>query len=440
MIIRPLILRSPDGDAGGAAAVASPSPALSTPGIVRNANGGTGDTTGPKTFEGGNGAPAKSRMEMLAERAGVEAPKPKEKPVTPPLPKPPEKKPEAKTEPPKTEEPSATATPAVPEKQKVNPWKERDKERARADAAEARIKEYEANKLKEEDRTVLEFTRKRNEELENEIRFANWKKSSEYQKHLEPYESKWAETVGFLSKIPVVDKASGESRAGNNDDLTELFWLDPVAADARALEMVGGSPTLAARLIGQVEKCQELSSALQKAEKDALANGKTREAQAKAKSESENKALRDFSHQAAKSALDEWNKDPDAASFDEIKREDGKELTPDEQEHNAIVTRGKELVRVFEQRVSDCKTKEEAQALIRKQAAAIKRAAHFGAVRRLLVKERKAHAETKAALAKFEATTPDRGGRQASNPALRNGNHPSDGRRERLQKYAGRGG
>ena len=443
MLTRPLILRFPDGDGGGGApdATAAPAPGAA-PGVTIKANAGTGSSTGPKPFDGGSPAPAKTRREILESHAAPPLPappkdvaKPKEEP-----PKPPESKPGQQPKPATPPDPKAAGASKAEEKPRVNPWKERDKERARAEAAEARIKEFEERQLKEEDRTVLESTRKRNDELENEIRFTNWKKSKDYQKFYEPYEAKWNETANFLAQIPVLDKATGTQRAGNQDDLMELFSLDPVAADARATEMVGGSPTLAARLMAQVDKCKELSGALSKAEEDARTNGKTREEQTKSQRAEQARQFSKRIVDTANEAAQEWAKDPDAALLDIIKpREDGQAFTPDEEAHNALVTRGIEMAKAIDDlpnRLRQCKTEAEFKALTRKAVAFVKRGIHFGALRSLYHKQGNELKAAKAELAKYETTTPKTGGRQTA-PSLP-ASDPRAGRRERLQRYAAR--
>jgi hypothetical protein len=418
MFIRPLILRSPDGDGGGGGAPAviaappatapAPGPKPFTPSAAdARPNGTIRESLNKHGNPDPNAPPAKN-----GAPSGKEAPKPTE----PPKPS------EAKVEPPKPGEASTKADPPVIDAAKAKSketWNSLKSKAAsavtRAEAAEARIKEFESAKLKDDERARFESTTKRNEELENEIRFANWKKSKDYEKHYAPYAEKWGETVAFLGKIPIIDAASGEPRAGTQDDLIELFSLDPVAMDKRATEMVGGSPTLAARLIGQVEKAQELSASLAKAEQEALANGKARETENQTKTKGQLEKLSKLVEEVNKATDEEWSKDPDAATFGEIKpREDGKELTPDEVAHNESVAKGRKMAQIFDKSLRDCKTPEEARKLLRDRRIAINRSIHFGPLRKLYHKVLKENATLKANQKAIDATTPDTGGRRTN--------------------------
>ena len=438
MITRPLFLRSPDGDGGGAAAVAAPAaPAAPV-------------TPGPKPFVV-DAHPKHASFRAALEANSPNPPKPSQNPPKPPAAA--AKPAEANVEPtkpadaPKPGEKPAEAVPAADGKAKPaqEGWKElkasRASERQRADAAEAKLRDYETQRVPEQERSGLtarmEAIQKRNEELENEIRFVNYEKSKEFmEKHHQPYVDALSTAMHDLSRIPVVDAATGQQRAATEEDLFALMSLDPVRQIEAAEAMFGEK--LAQRVINHADKVRDVLTARNKSLEEARVNGKTREQEMQTRTQAQQKAFQQEVVKWANTAVEEWNKDPDAAQFDLIKpREDGKGLTPDEQEHNALVTKGIELAKLLEKKPQHCKTKDEAQALIRKQVAVVKRAVHFGAVRRLLKLERKAHAATKAALSKYEATAPPTGGgRQASGTA-----QPTPFRssiRSSLERHSGR--
>jgi hypothetical protein len=313
--------------------------------------------------------------------------------------------------------------------------------KSRAETAEAKIKEYESNRVPESERTTLtqrmEQIQRRNEELENHIRFKDYEQSSEFtDKYHRPYEEKFGDAMKLLSRIPVIDNATGQQRAGNQGDLFELMNLDPVAADARALEMAGGKQGLADRLVRHAESVSEVLQARNKALDEAKTKGKEREQQQTEMTTRQLKAFEGKVKEWYGAAEAEWNKDADAKLLDMIKRDDGKELTPDEIEHNKLVEKGLELSKWVAKHPRNARTPEEAAEIVRKQYAILQRAIRFGPLRRLYKNTAKKLAAAESELAEFRKTTPSTAGR-TPNGATRL-TQPVSSVKGMFNKYAGR--
>lgn len=164
------------------------------------------------------------------------APKPQAKPKAEPQQQP--------TEPSGTEdleEPTEPQTPETPEEpaekpqtppkaEKKNPWKMVEEYKARAAKAEQELLETRKGVVPEEQRKKMEqeaeSIRKRNEELESEIKFVNYSKSKEYAEQYEkPYNEAWTKAMEEVGEITVEDPNTGERRNATANDLLELVNL-----------------------------------------------------------------------------------------------------------------------------------------------------------------------------------------------------------------------
>ena len=314
--------------------------------------------------------------------------------------------------------------------------------KSRAEQAEAKVKDYESNRVPEQERTMLtqrmEQIQRRNEELENHIRFKDYAQSTEFtEKFHTPYVDALGTAMRDLSRIPVVDEATGTQRAATEQDLFELMNLDPVKQIEAAEAKFG--PRLAQRVINHADKVRDVLLARNKALDESKVKGKEREQQM---SEQTTRQLKQFEGKVREwytAAETEWNKDPDAKLFDTITREDGKELTPDEIEHNKLVEKGKELSKWVSKHPRNAKTPEEAAEIVRRQFAILKRAIHFAPLRRLYKVTAKKLAAAEAELAQIRGTTPTTAGRApTTNGNGRPGQAPKSSVRGMFDKYAGR--
>ena len=144
-----------------------------------------------------------------------------------------------------TPEGATTDPKSAPAKEgKKNPWKLVDEYKARATRAESEL--LESKKLGgdpakiQEFQTTIQNLQKQNEDLEKEIRFTNYAKSSEFKsKYQEPYEKAWARAVKELSEVTITDPGTNQERAASLADLADIVQL-PLGKARAAAESVFG--------------------------------------------------------------------------------------------------------------------------------------------------------------------------------------------------------
>lgn len=123
-------------------------------------------------------------------------------------------------------EPTTPAAPSEPKKDK-NPWKLVDEYKARASKLENEIAEFRKGTVAPDERKTYESRvselQKANEELEKEIRYVNYAKSTEFKnKYQEPYEKAWARAAKEVSEIFITDPNTGERRSASTNDLYQV--------------------------------------------------------------------------------------------------------------------------------------------------------------------------------------------------------------------------
>lgn len=141
-----------------------------------------------------------------------------------------------------------------------------------------KVKEYEASHPQQTEQLTkeLEETRKRRDELESEIRFVNYQKSTEYQeKYVKPYQEAWNKAVEELAELTVSD-AEGNTRTATANDLLALANLPLGEARRQAREMFGDA---ADDVMTHRRVIRELSAAQTKALDDAQKQSGEREKQ-----------------------------------------------------------------------------------------------------------------------------------------------------------------
>lgn len=137
-----------------------------------------------------------------------------------------EGKPVSKDAPPKVQEPPKTEVkPEAKTKTKANPWKMVDDYKKRVAELEKQITDGKTSTLPEKEKqdftTKLEALQKRNEELENEMRFVDYSKSSEFKsKYDQPYEAAWKSAMDDLKEITV--QVGDKERNVTAKDVLEL--------------------------------------------------------------------------------------------------------------------------------------------------------------------------------------------------------------------------
>jgi hypothetical protein len=326
----------------------------------------------------------------------VEAPKPGEpiKPAEPPKPAD-----DLTPSDPKNLEVEVTDKAGV--KQKVNPWKMYEAEKARAKELEARLAET-AKKLPDEAATKAReerFTQaeKRRQELEDEIRFVNYSKSQEFvDKYQKPYDQQWNKAMSELGEITVVDGDGGERPIVANDIL-ELVNLPLGKAKEIATEKFGD---FASDVMQHRKEIRNLFEAKSNALKEAKDKGAEREKMTMEQRQQQHKEMSD-------TAKEVWEKTIAAAKQHP---EVGKIFTPDESDAEAIqkLNAGYEFVdnALGVNPFDPALTKEQRAKAVEAQAVVRNRAAAFGRLRAMLAKADADRAALHAELEQYKSSTP----------------------------------
>lgn len=176
-------------------------------------------------------------------------PKEKEKKETPPV--------TPKEEPPKTDGDKQKETPPADDADKTKPIGKAAELRTAYEGAKKRIAdlekevtEFKSGKSKPADgeevaryKETLAQREKRLADLETEIKYVNYEKSSEYQEAYEkPLEKAFSAAWSDLSEL-VVTESNGDTRKATQDDFSSLLRMPIQEAIAKAKEMFGDAAT-----------------------------------------------------------------------------------------------------------------------------------------------------------------------------------------------------
>lgn len=368
----------------------------------------------------------------------VTEPKPEERPGEEPGSPETQPKPEGSPSP----EPAGKGT-AAPEKGKggkPNPWKLYEGEKSARATAEAEVQRLKTSIVPEQERTSLmarvEKSEKRAQELENEIRFRAYEKSSEYvEKYQQPYEAAWKRATKELSEIAIKDPISGQDRAVTSDDLLQLVNLPLGQARGVAKELFGD---FADDVMAHRKEIRGLFDKQNEALEKARTEGGARDQQQREAWQKQRTELSGFVQTSWKEANDAWQNDPaNGRFFKPIAVEEGKEATPEEKEWNESLERGYKLVdEAWGMNVMDAKlTPEQRKEVVRKNAAVRARAAAFGPLKRLVKRHESKIAALEKDLKEYTGSTPAAGGGKGDRPAApqRSG---MDSIREAIRKRA----
>lgn len=299
-------------------------------------------------------------------------------------------------------------TPPV-DKKKVNPWKvieEHKSARARLEAEIADLKKLvadpETRKSEVEKYAAIE---KRAQELEEHIKFVDYKKSSEFQeKYQKPYDQAWNRAMSELKELTITDSATGQERAMAPMDLLELVNLPLIKARAMADDLYGSAANEVMAYRKEIRGLYEQQeTALENARKSGMEKATTESATHQAQI----KAIQQETHQ-------EWEAYNQAIQADEktgqyFKPQDGNE------EINKRLEAGYKFVdeTMALNPMNPKLTSEQRKDAIRRHASLRARAAAFGRMRYDLEVSRKELSEARKKLSEFESSTPDFGGTTA---------------------------
>lgn len=310
-------------------------------------------------------------------------------------------------------EPAPAPAPATAGKEKANPWKLVDQYKGRVTELEKQVAEAKTAALAEQQRkeylTQIEQITKRNNELEEQIRFVDYAKSAEFQtKYQQPYEAAWKRAVLELSEIPVTDPATGQARAASPEDLLALVQM-PLGQARDLAEQVFGK--FANDVLAHRKELKTLFDAQQAALNEAKTTGAEREKQQRELSQKKQQEIQSFIKETWDRTNGEVLQDPKYGKFFAPVEGDA--------EGNQRLAKGFELVdRAFSESPNNPDlTPEQRAAIVKRHVALRNRAAAFG---RLVLQLTKAETE-KAALLKeleqYKTTTPQTGGGIPPSPA-----------------------
>lgn len=351
---------------------------------------------------------AMDRMrEELRKKAGDGSmstrPTPKQDPVNPePKVQDPKVAEEPKITAPEETEPAKTVDDKSSDKgKKVNPWKLVEEYKAKLATMEKQNAEKSAAIVPEQERKAIQEAREKAEarakELEEEIRFVNYEKSSEFKdKYDAPYNKAWTNATKELGEI-TVDDGNGGQRPATAQDLLAIV-NQPLGRARELADQLFGN--FADDAMAHRKEIKNLFEQRQQALEDAKKNG----------AEREKKTFEERAKQQAQinaKTTEYWDKFNKEAQSDP---EHGKYFTPLEgdQEGNQRLAKGFELAnRAFRESPLDPNiSEEERQARVKRHAAVLNRAAAYGR-QKLWIQQRDVEiAELKAKLKQYEENEP----------------------------------
>ncbi len=315
--------------------------------------------------------------------------------------------------PPEPGSPPSTPTPEGDKtKGKANPWKLVDQFKGRVAELEKQIAEGKAITLAEQQRKEfadqIASLNKRNEDLENEMRFVNYGKSKEFQeKYQAPYESAWKRAVSELAEITVTDPQTSATRAASPEDLLTLVNLPLGKAREVANTLFGD---FADDVMAHRKELRGLFDAQQVALEEAKKNGGEREKQMME------------AHQRQLTETQEFIKKTWEASNAEVLSSTklSRFFSPVEgdEEGNARLAKGYALAdKAFAENPLDPKlTPEQRATAVKRHVALRNRAAAFGRLVDTVEKLEAKNAELTKKLQEIQGTTPSTGGLQPPAP------------------------
>lgn len=323
---------------------------------------------------------------------------------------------------------------------KANPWKLYDAEKKARATAEAEAQRLRSAVMPDQERGEvmkrMEAAEKRATDLENEIRFVSYEKSTEFKEQYQaPYEAAWKRATTELAEISITDPATNQPRAVTSQDILELVNLPLGKAREIADEVFG---KFADDVMGHRKEIRGLFEKQNEALKQARENGGIREKQRQEQYQKQNAEVAGFVQTAWKKANDEFLADPVNGEYFKPKEiAEGATATPEESEWNEALERGFKLVDEAwgSNAMKPGLKPEERQAIIKKNAAVRNRAAAFGPLKRqnkrLLDKVKQLEKD----LGEYAESTPGAGG-SAPQGRISTGVGPMESFRERLRKKA----
>lgn len=307
------------------------------------------------------------------------------------------------------------------DKTKVSPWKLLDQFKGRLTAAEKENIELKERLAKVPDITKLESVSKRNQELEEEIRYQNYAKSQEFaEKYQKPYEEAWTKAVSDLGELEVLAEDGSVARKATASDLISLARMPLGEARKFANQMFGDS---ASDVMMHRQKIRDLSDAQQKALEDARKNGSERET----KMAESSKAA-----QAEAAALWERFNTEDSSKYEFLKPKEG------DDEFNSKLDKATQLVsNAFSQNPTDPSlTPEQRAKAVRARVAIKNRAIAYSPLKLEIARLQKQLKERDDKLKAYESSEPTGGSGGNGNGQPQPASTPMERAKQRMRAEA----
>ncbi len=369
-------------------------------------------------------------LDRFADDGEPKSSKPTAKPVEapkPPAPKLEEPKPGEDETPPET---PPTEAPKPGEKPKASPWKLVEQYKTKLAQLEREAAELRTNPAShphfKEVTAKAEAIAKRNEELENHIRYVDYSKSKEFtEQYQKPYEEAWAKAVGELKEL-TVETEDGMSRAATAQDMVALCNMPLKQARESAKAWFGDC---ADDVIAHRRQIRDLSEKQTKALENAKTMAGEREKQWSAEHQKADQQLQEEIGGIWKASNDEA-----LAKFDFLKPQEG------EPERNEKLDKAIKFVdEAFAASARDPRlTPQQRAEVVKKHAALRNRAIAYSPLLHENKKLRAQLEESKKALAAYQQSEPGKGNGTSNHEELPSGDLMGTALRS-MDKYADRG-
>lgn len=303
----------------------------------------------------------------------------------------------------KATDPKAT-TPG--EKKKVNPWKvieEHKTARAKLEAEIAELKksttDFASLKAEKERLAAIE---NRNKELEEKIKFVDYKESAEFkEKYQKPYEAAWTRAMSELNELTITDPDTGSERPLEPSDLLSLVNMPLKDALETAEELYGSASGTVMAYRKEIKALyQQQAQAIEAAKKNGVESSQKQTAE-------QQEAFKKVQEVVSK----QWEDINKSIIENETTGVYFRPVEGDEQINSRLEKGYKFVDETMAVNPLDPKlTPEQRADAVKRHASLRHRAAAFGRMRMELEAVRKSEAEYKAKLEQYEKSTPSFGG------------------------------
>jgi hypothetical protein len=281
-----------------------------------------------------------------------------------------------------------------------NPWKLVEKFKTENRMLKRERDELRANRengeLPKQHQERVSAIEKRNQELEEEIRFVNYKKSKDYvENYQKPYEEAWANALSEIRELSIANE-DGSSRVATAQDMLALAQMPLGQARATAKQWFGDA---ADDIMSHRRTIRELSDKQDKALETARKTGSEREAKmveeqrarAKARAEETGKIWNDVNSQFVE-------------KYDFLRPVEG------ETERNQLLEKATKFIDdTFSLNVNQARTEEERAQIVKQHAALRSRAIGFSVLKHENKALKAKVEELSKALSEFQGSEPTGG-------------------------------